>query len=288
MSSDRFLNTLLEVVSTQQSFIKAQSFRLDRLWKSHWASFGAIPTLTPFDLDPHKFSMELPYRIEILRKLQGAMETGFLLLEAIVDILFQHYFSSELIKTEFSSEDLIPLSLKVNDMLVGSLLQFVRDARVSIPVGFIAIGKYKTLMTLIPLPVFRMVEEMTNEGFTCDFDTIDATMKYLGDLGYVEVHTDPDQQNQERTYRFVKEFQLSPKGEKTFLMDIKPLIDWMVAMWQSLYNVRSLDTPVPEAYPHREELASIVSQAATQGYRTSHAVIQNIANYYETLIGQEI
>jgi hypothetical protein len=288
MNSDKFLDTLLEVVSTQQSFIKTQSFRLNALWKSQWASFGAIPTLTPFQLDPHKFSMEIPYRIEILRKLQEAMETGFLLLEAIVEILFQHYFSSELIKTEFSSEDLIPLSLKVNDMLVGSLLQFVRDARVPIPVGFIAIGKYKPLMTLVPLPVSRMVEEMTNEGFSCDFDTIDATMKYLDDLGYVEIHSDPDLQDQVHTYRFVKEFQLSPKGEKTFLRDIKPLLDWMVAMWQSLYNVRSLDTPIPEAYPHRDELASIVSQAATQGYRTSHAVIQNIANYYETLLDQEM
>ena len=287
MNSDKFLDTLLEVVSTQQSFIKSQSFRLDTLWKSHWVSFGAIPTLTPFQLDPHKFRMELSYRIEILRKLQEAMETGFLLLEAIMEVLFQQYFSSELIKTEFSSEDLIPLSLKVNDMLVGSLLQFMQDARVSIPIGFIAIAKYKTLMALVPLPVSRMVEEMSNEGFACDSDTIDATMKYLADLGYVKIHSDLDQQEQEHTYRFVKEFQLSPRGENTFIQEIKPLLDWMVGMWQSLYNVRSLDTPIPEDYPYRDELASIVSQAATQGCRASHAVIQNIGNYYETLLNQE-
>ena len=93
MTPDNFLNTLLEVVSTQQSFIKSQSFRLNSLWKAKWSSFGPIPTLTPFQLDPHKFSMEKLYRIEILRKLQEVMETGFLLLEAIVEVLFQHFFS---------------------------------------------------------------------------------------------------------------------------------------------------------------------------------------------------
>lgn len=283
MAPDKFLNTLLEVVSTQQSFIKSQSFRLDSLWKTQWSSFGPIPTLTPFQLDPYKFSMEKLYRIEILRKLQEVMETGFLLLETIVEVLFQKYFSSELIKTKFPSQDLIPLSLKVNDIVIGSLLQFVRDARVSIPVGFIAIAKYKTLMNLIPLPVSRMVEELSNEGYTCDFNTIEATMKYLEDLGYVEIHSDPEQNDQEPTYRFVKEFQLSPTGEETFLQEIKPLLDWMVGMWQSLYNVRSLDTPIPEEYPHREELAVIVAQAATQGYHTARAVIQNLANYYESL-----
>ena len=283
MAPDNFLNTLLEVVSTQQSFIKSHSFRLDSLWKAQWSSFGPIPTLTPFQLDPHKFSMEKLYRIEILRKLQEVMETGFLLLEAIVEVLFQQYFSSELIKTKFVSQDLIPLSLKVNDIVIGSLLQFVRDARVSIPVGFIAIAKYKTLMNLVPLPVSRMVEGLSNEGYTCDFNTIDATMKYLGELGYVEIHSDPKQNDQEPTYRFVKEFQLSPAGEETFLQEIKPLLDWMVGMWQSLYNVRSLDTPIPEEYLHREELAAIVAEAATQGYHTAHAVIQNLANYYEAL-----
>ena len=45
--------------------------------------------------------------------------------------------------------------------------------------------------------------------------------------------------------------------------------------------------PLPEECPHRYELASIVPEAATQGFPTSHTVIRNLTNYFEALQDQE-
>ena len=106
-------------------------------------------------------------------------------------------------------------------------------------------------------------------------------MNDMIELGYVSSEIKPD--SGENIYKFVKDFSLSENGQKIFNKKIKPLLEWTIALWRSLFNIRSLDTPIPIDYPHREFLEETVKRAATQGFLSAYNVMENIADYYELI-----
>jgi len=271
------------VVKEKSSNIRAQIPRLHKLWSQFWGETQVeLKAIRPVVVDDKRFISDLQYRIDVVRNLQNAMNDGFFAVKSIVEPIFSNYIDSDLIYKDFSNEDLVAAKLNICDLLVGSLLQFIVLDKNAIPVPYIIIAKNKALMKLKALSIHRIVDDMNKNGFEVSNEYVSSVMNDMIDLGYVSKHKIID--SDEIVYKFVKDFSLSELGQSKFDQKIKPLLEWTIALWRSLFNIRSLDTPIPDDYSHRSFLEETVKRAATQGYLSSHNVMENIANYYEILL----
>ncbi len=285
---DNFLRTLLEVVKEKSSNIKAQIPRLHKLWVQFWGETQIeLKTIRSVVVDDKRFISDLKYRIEVVKNLQHAMNDGFFVVKSIVESIFNNYIDSDLISEDFSNTDLVAAKLMISDILVGSLLQFIVLEKSSIPIPFIIIAKNKALMKIKALSVSRIVNDLKKNGFEVSNEYVSSVLNDMIELGYISSQKVID--SDEIVYKFVKDFSLSEAGQRTFNQKIKPLLEWTIAIWRSLFNIRSLDTPIPQNnYPHHEFLEETVKRAATQGFTSAHNVMENIANYYEIIIEKNL
>ena len=277
---DNFLRTLLEVVKEKSSVIKVQIPRLHKLWRNFWENTPIeSKTIRSVVVDDERFISDLKYRIEVVRNLQHAMNDGFFVVKSIIEPIFNLYVDSDLISKDFTNEDLVTAKLMISDLIVGSLLQFIVLDKSSIPIPYIIIAKNKALMKIKALSINRIVDDLKKNGFEVSDEYVSSVLNDMIELGYVSSENNID--SGENEYKFVKDFLLSAEGQKKFDQKIKPLLEWTIALWRSLFNIRSLDTPIPNNYPHREFLEETVKRAATQGFLSAYNVIENIVNYYE-------
>ena len=282
ISTDNFLKTLLEIIREKSSIIKSQIPRLQKLWFQFWGNDQfELKTIRSVVFIEEKFITDLNYRIEVVRNLQYAMNDGFFVIKSIIEPIFNIYFNSEFISKDFAIDDIVAVKLIISEILVGSLLQFIVLDKKSIPIHYIIVAKNKALMKLKALSIDRIVIDMEKNGFEVSHDFVKSIMNDMIELGYVSSEIEPD--SGEIVYKFVKDFSLSETGQKIFNKKIKPLLEWTIALWRSLFNIRSLDTPIPIDYPHREFLEETVKRAATQGFLSAYNVMENIADYYELI-----
>ncbi|QEE17904.1 hypothetical protein DSAG12_03742 [Promethearchaeum syntrophicum] len=281
---DNFLRTLLEVVKEKSSNINAQIPRLHKLWRLFWGETQIeLKTIRSVFVDDKRFITDLQYRFEVVRNLQHAMNDGFFVVKSIIEPIFSIYMDSDLISKDFSNENLVAAKLIISDVLVGSLLQFIVIDKNAIPIPYIIIAKNKALMKVKALSIDRITEDMKKNGFEVSTEYVTSVFNDMIQLGYILCEN--SKESDEIVYKFVKDFSLSELGQRKFDQKIKPLLEWTIALWRSLFNIRSLDTPIPEDYPHRSFLVETVKRAATQGYLSAQNVMENIANYYEILLG---
>ena len=281
--NDNFLRTLLEIIKEKSSNIKAQIPRLHKLWSQFWGETKVeLKTIRPVTVDDKRFNSDLQYRIEVVKNLQHAMNDGFFVVKSIVEPIFNNYIDSELISKDFPIEDLVAAKLIISDVLVGSLLQFIVLDKNAIPVPYIIIAKNKALMKVKALSIDRIIDDMKKNGFEVSNEYVSSVLNDMIQLGYVSRETVID--SDEIVYKFINDFSLSETSQKKFDVKIKPLLEWTIALWRTLFNIRSLNTPIPDDYPHRRFLEETVKRAATQGYLSAHNVMENIAKYYEILM----
>jgi len=280
---DNFLRTLLEVVKEKSSNIKAQIPRLHKLWMKFWGNNQIeLKTIRPVVVDDERFLSDLKYRIEVVRNLQHAMNDGFFVVKSIIDSIFNNYIDSDLISEDFTNDDLVAAKLIISDILVGSLLQFIVIDKSTIPIPYIIIAKNKAMMKIKALSINRIVDDLKKNGFEVSNEYVSSVLNNMIEFGYVSSENIID--SGEIVYKFVKDFTLTEAGQRKFDKKIKPLLEWTIALWRSLFNIRSLDTPIPHDYPHRAFLEETVKRAATQGFLSAHNVMENIVNYYEIII----
>lgn len=259
--------------------------RLMNLLQLYWGKLNVqIPDIRRTPLDKVRFMQDLPYRIECIRNLQYAMNDGYFVIKALVDALFNVYINENLISEDFNDLDAIPVSFLISEQFVGSLLQFIVVDKTPIPMGFIIIAKNKMIMKLKGRSASQIKEDLEKNGFSASNDEINNVLHQLLELGYINAI--PSSDPSDPVYKFIKEFTLTTEGQALFQKKVKPLIEWAVELWRSLYNIRSIDTIIPETYPFREFLMETVKRAATQGFATAVNVIENIGNYYQECINQ--
>ena len=285
---DKFLRTMLEVVKEKSSIIKVQIPRLHKLWIQFWGKTQVeLKTIRPVVVDDERFISDLKYRIEVVRKLQYAMNDGFFAVKSIIKPIFNKYIDSDLISEDFTNNDLVAAKLMISDLIVGALLQFIVLDKSSIPIPYIIIAKNKALMKIKALSISRIVDDLKKNGFEVSNEYVSSVLNDMIELGYISSEKGID--SDEIEYKFVKDFSLSVEGQKKFDQKIKPLLEWTIAIWRSLFNIRSLDTPIPQNdYPHHEFLEETVRRASTQGFLSAHNVMENIANYYEIIIEKSL
>ncbi len=285
---DKFLRTMLKVVKEKSSIIKVQIPRLHKLWIQFWGKTQVeLKTIRPVFVDDERFISDLKYRIEVVRKLQYAMNDGYFAVKSIIEPIFNKYIDSDLISEDFTSNDLVAAKLMISDLIVGALLQFIVLDKSSIPIPYIIIAKNKALMKIKALSISRIVDDLKKNGFEVSNEYVSSVLNDMIELGYISREKGID--SDEIEYKFVKDFSLSVEGQKKFDQKIKPLLEWTIAIWRSLFNIRSLDTPIPiNDYPHHEFLEETVRRASTQGFLSAHNVMENIANYYEIILEKSL
>jgi len=285
---DLFLSTLGDILSEQSTTIRTQMPRLRNILEDYWKILKVtLPEIRPVVINKERFlthPSDLTYRIECVRSLQYAMMDLFFVIKAIAELLFNQYLSSDLISQDFSEQDKVPLSFLISEFFIGALLQFVSIDHSSIPTGFIVIAKNKALMKLKGRTSQQLLDDLEKNGFSSNIQEIDSILCFLTDLGYLSMEEEVT--TNENRYKFIKDFKLTPEGEGIFQKKIRPVLDWAIEMWRSVYNVRSIDVIVPDNYPYREFLTETVKRAATQGYETAYNVMENIGNYYEICLNK--
>jgi hypothetical protein len=277
---DLFLTTLWVIYNEQAATIKTQVPRLQTIWKLNWESIGAqLPDIRRLPIDREKFFREIPFRLECIRTLEYAMVDGYFVIKAIFEALFKIYINKGELFYDFLDRDRTTVPFLIAEQLVGSLLQFIMMEPTVTPLGFIVIAKNKAIMKIKERTGIQILEDLQLNGFSTTISEIEHILTTLVDWGYLTQVQDPTTGG--IAYRFVKDFTLSPPGQMIFNRKVKPLIEWTVELWRSLYNIRSIDTIIPDFYPQREFLVETVKHAATQGFLTAKNVIENIGDYYK-------
>ena len=85
-------------------------------------------------------------------------------------------------------------------------------------------------------------------------------------------------------YKLEKDITLTPEAETVFNEKFKLFIEKAMGLYRTMFDIRTLDTKIPENYPLRSYLAETVKHAATQGYTNAVQVIYYIIQYYIKII----
>ncbi|WP_371805823.1 hypothetical protein [Candidatus Lokiarchaeum ossiferum] len=287
MIPDKFLEVLLETVSEQFSTIKTQLYRLQSILNINWPNFNlSILKIKNMKVDPTDFLENLSYRIQVLQTLHEAMNDTLIVIKTLIDYFYEQYLFPEQMRVDFPESDFFSVVFLTNEILIGSLLQYFMLDLTNVPMGYIVVAKNKELMKITPLSAERIRRNMIRSNFDVSIDEIHSILSILIAHNYVEKCGSSDQS--EMLYRFIKDFTLSGNSEVIFNKKIRNLIEWIIGIWRSLYNLRSLDMPIPENYAYCEFLEETVSRAATQGYLNASNVIENIIGYYQMLENEKL
>ncbi|UYP45216.1 hypothetical protein NEF87_001501 [Candidatus Lokiarchaeum ossiferum] len=287
MIPDKFLKVLLETVLEQFSTIKTQLFRLQSILNTNWPNFNpSLLKIKNMKVDPTDFLENLSYRIQVLQTLHQAMNDTLIVIKTLIDNFYEHYLFPEQMRVDFPESDFFSVVFLTNEILIGSLLQYFMLDLTNVPMGYIVVAKNKELMKIKPLSAERIRRNMNRSNFDVSIDEIHSILSILIAHNYVEQCGGSD--SPEMLYRFIKDFTLSGNSEVIFNKKIRNLIEWIIGIWRSLYNLRSLDMPIPENYACCEFLEETVSRAATQGYLNASNVIENIIGYYQMLENEKL
>ncbi|MHA2000549.1 MAG: hypothetical protein ACTSVU_00485 [Promethearchaeota archaeon] len=281
---DNFMRTLVQVIKEKVMFLKVQPGRLLRIWNDRWRDLGVnLPVINKIKFDESRFLADIAYRVEILRSLHEVMLEGFFSIRAITGAIFRTYLASPQISNDFTLEDILPLSFRLSCDFLGTLYQYILIDQPAIPLGLLLIAKFYDRLKFLKLSVKEIHEEMNQDGYSLTYLDTKNILDKMVQFGYFDKEIN-NENNDEYKYHAIKDFSLSEKGEQTYRRKIVPITGWAVGMWRTLYNIRSLDTPIPFDYPHRDFLVETVSRAATQGFLHATNVMENLANYFSLLL----
>ena len=174
-----------------------------------------------------------------MQNLQYAMTDTYTVIKTLLYVIYTRYLSGNYSITEdFSEEDSIPASFRIAEILVGSLLQLITAEKPPIPLGFLIIAKNHSMLKLKGRTLAQIQEDFTVNNFPFQAEEIGSVLQQMIEMGYLKESM--DEQTEEIRYWLVEEFNLTPDGEKLFMKKVRPLLDWAIEMWRSLFNIRSL------------------------------------------------
>src|SRR6056297_2336922 len=213
MSMNPFLKILWDVVHEKSVYIKTQQPRLESLLEEYWRGVSfKVPQIQSISLEKDDFVNNLQYRSQTIRKLQHAMEDGYRVVKAIVDYFFLDYIGKQEIKQDFPPKESINAQYRIVEDLLGSLLQFVVLDKTPIPLEYVIVAKFKSLLKIKALPIQRMVDGLEKDNIALSPEDVEKSLKNLVNLGFVEEVEDP--KSNQTAFRFVGDFTLNPESEK--------------------------------------------------------------------------
>ncbi len=281
---DNFVRILEEVCEKTMQGAMIQNARIHDLWKRHLARF--VVTYRPIryrKFDKQAFLDSVQTRISVLGECEAVMVDTYWAIKQVATTLFQ-YIPPEL-PAHFPAfkepRDIELYVLRVSEKLVNALMAFfAREHEIVTPRTFI-FGKISTYIRVKKrVTVGEIAAMLEKDEVAFPEDEIMDAMHHFQSRGLVVQDGDDS-----RCFVHVKKLELTPEQERIMQQEFVPVIEWAIETWRTIFNIRELNTPVPDGYANKELLEHVISYAATQGFTTAHFCFQEIKRYYESAVG---
>lgn len=279
VSSEEFLNKLLDVSCKLSNIAKTQTYRFKNKWDDYLKPLNKKPHLIrQIPIDKAKFVKDIEYRIKVLKNVEQAAVDGFHTIKTLLQTLYGSYFDSELFLNDFSNEDQIILKYLVAKEILGNLIQYNILDHESVPLKYNIIARNYTLIKLkgqIDTAILDSMKKLKiNELKLAD---VIIYMEEVKADGIINIK----KEGKNSTYELRKELELTKEGKVRYMNCLAPLIDWPTGFWRSFYNIRELNVTPDKDFPYRDFLVKTLSKSATQGYGPTSYVFKNLIKYYE-------
>ena len=274
---DPFMEALVYVINHLKTTAKTQIPGFIEMWNERFSEFTIKPiAFTPFEMDKEQFQKDIDYRIAVLEKINEAQKITFQLISDSMILIFNEYFGSEQLVREFPDpQDQVNVCFKIAELYLGSLGEAVYINQKRIPMGYVLFShQYYNFKRGISLDSIK--NNVGKSKLQLTDDQIFEIVNGLEQMGLLTRYSD---QNTEK-YKLEKDIGLRPQGEAVFNEKFKLFIEKAMGLYRTMFDIRTLDTKIPESYPLRSYLAETVKHAATQGYTNAVQVIYYIIQYY--------
>jgi hypothetical protein len=282
LENDNFLRILLSVCQKTCHNGMIQNSRMVELWKRHMAAFQVeYHPMRQFKFEKEEFVTSASTRIDVLEQCENILVDAYWAIKMVAIALFQSIPPQlPALAPAFSSEvDMELFKLKISEKFVNSLMAFFAAERDILTPNLFVYGKISTALRVMKAMTIGEIATMISK------DEVDITpyvihgvMERFQALGLVEIDG-----SDRSIYKHAKRLELNPEQEKVVQSQFFPLVEWAVDTWRTIFNIRELNTPIPDSYAHKEALVNIVSYAATQGFTTAHFCIVEIKKYFQVV-----
>jgi hypothetical protein len=285
LENDNFMRILLDVCQKTCHNGIIQHSRMVELWKRHMIPFQVeYHPIRQFRFEKEEFVTSTSTRIDVLEQCENIIVDTYWAIKMVAIAMFQSIPPQlPAFEPTFSSEaDIELFKLRISEKFVNSLMAFFAAEQDILTPDLFIYGKISTTLRVKKTMTLREIATMiSKDGVDLTPYVIHGVMERFQELGLVEIDG-----SDKSIYKHAKRLELSPEQEKVVQSQFFPLVEWAVETWRTVFNVRELNTPIPDSYPHNEALANIVSYAATQGFTTAHFCIVEIKKYLQVVQSQ--
>jgi len=274
---DAFMEALIYVANHLKTTAKIQIPGFIEMWNERFSEFTIKPTpFVPFEMDKDQFRTDSEYRISVLEQINEAQKITFQLIADSMVLIFNEYFGSPQLALDFPNpDDQVNVCFKIAEMYLGSLGEAIYLNQQKVPIGYILFShQYYNFKKGVSKE--GIIQNISKSSLKISEAQIDETLGGLIQMGLLS----EKQTEAGNIYILEKDIQLTPEGEKMFNEKFKIFIEKAMGLYRTMYDVRTLDTKIPESYPMRAYISETVKRAATQGFTTAVQVIHFIIQYY--------
>nr|MDO8113669.1 hypothetical protein [Candidatus Sigynarchaeota archaeon] len=282
LASDNFLRILLEVCQKTVTNAMIQNGRINDLWKRHMQPFNVdFHQIRQYTFNKNEFIDSIPIRIYVLDNCENIMVDTYWAIKTVAIALFQSVplqLPSQI--PLFSADvDIEKFKLKLSEKFVNSLMAFFAIEKEILTPDLFIYGKISTTIRVKKaMRLDEIAAMITKDGVELTPYVIHGVMQRFKELGLVDI--DP---NDPSLYKHAKKLELPAEQDRAIQAQFIPIVEWAIETWRTLFNVRELNTPIPDTYAKKEVLAHVVSYAATQGFTNAHFCISEIKRYFQAL-----
>jgi hypothetical protein len=280
---DPFMEALVYVANHLKTTAKTQIPGFIEMWNERFSEFSIKPVLfVPFEMDKELFQKDINYRISVLEKINEAQKITFQLISDSMVLIFNEYFGSEQLVKDFPDpQDQVNVCFKIAEMYLGSLAEAVYISQQQIPMGYVFFShQYYNLKKGITLEAIK--NNISKSRLKLSDEQIFEILGGLQQMGVLEIIEEQGVQK----YKLQRDISLTPAGESVFNEKFKLFIEKAMGLYRTMFDIRTLDTKIPETYPMRAYIAETVKHAATQGYTNAVQVVYYLIQYYTKVKGQ--
>ncbi|MBN2154028.1 MAG: hypothetical protein JW839_21405 [Candidatus Lokiarchaeota archaeon] len=282
LQNDNFMRVLLDVCQKTCHNGIIQHSRMVELWKRHMTAFQVeYQPIRQFKFDKEEFVTSVPARVEVLEQCEKILVDTYWAIKMVAIALFQA-IPPQLPEhaPAFSSDvDIELFKLRISEKFVNSLMAFFAAERDILSPDLFVYGKISTTLRVKKVMTLEEIATMiSRDGLDLTPYVIHGVMERFKALGLVEIDGDNS-----RLFKHAKRLELTPEQETAVQTRFFPLVEWAVETWRTVFNIRELNTPIPDTYLRKEALVNIVSYAATQGFTTAYFCIVEIKKYFQAV-----
>lgn len=257
-----------------------QNSRMLELWKRHLLPYNVNHhAIRQYSFDKAEFIQFVSSRVEVLEACENILIDAYLAIKMIAIALFQA-IPPQLPEQvpEFASDiDVEVFKLRIAEKFINSLMAFFAAEKDLVTPELFIYGK---ISTTIRVKKSMRLEEISailgKDGVELSPYTINEAMQRFVDLGLINIDTE-----EPSLYLYAKKLELTPEQERSIQSGFFPIVEWAIETWRTIFNIRELNTPIPDSYPRKEALSRIVSYAATQGFTNARYCMSELKRFFQ-------